>query len=164
MATVEAVLRRRANRKARQDSRTEKTRQREQREREIAVRVARRFWGDGPVYVIVLSYAYWQARRCGWDALSAEVRGKYLDADGKTSHLFHPSESPFWLWWSNLHPGQRGKMVKASQLPINKSLSQKTDLSYPPDTRTVRLSSNFQLGAWITFDRCRTSFAPIWDM
>lgn len=116
MASAEAVERRRANRASQTASRLRREKDREQREREVAVRVARRFWGEGPVYVIVLKYHYWQARRCGWDALSAEVRGRGLD--GK---LREPSESPFWDWWIHLHPAQRNHMVKISGVRVRRA-------------------------------------------
>ena len=118
MASVEAVLRRRLNRKARHASREEKARQRAEKEREIAVRLKRRFFGeDEVIYACVLDWRYWQARRCGWDALAAEVRGKYLGADGKC-HLYHPSESPFWYWWTRLHHENRNRLVCLSTFRV----------------------------------------------
>ena len=116
MATQEAVQRRRDNRAATTAFRERQQREREQREREIAVRVSRRFWGDGPVYAVVLNYTYWQARRCGWDALSREIRGR--DAQGQ---VYPPSESPFWRWWSAMHPKVRNQLVKMSGNRIHRA-------------------------------------------
>ena len=117
MATQEAVDRRRLNRASRREEKDRRRIERERREAEVAVRVARRFFGDQPFYLIVIRYAYWQARRCGWDACSAEVRGRYRGADGQ-SHLYHPSESAFWLWWTKLHWKQRNQFVEISQLRV----------------------------------------------
>lgn len=45
-------------------------------------------------------YAYWQARRCGWDVFRSWWRKSGRKNPDGTPHLYEPEGSPVWLWWS----------------------------------------------------------------
>lgn len=67
---------------------------------------------EGPP-MTALDYRYWQARRCGWDAMSAEMR---RNARGEPCH---PKDSLFWHWWAIvLHWKQRSSMVGMSSIRL----------------------------------------------
>ncbi len=89
--------------------------ERNRQEREIARRMVKRFHplmrdgSGGAPDPIVLLYAYWQARRCGWDALSATMR---RNANGEPCA---PGDSLTWRWWTGLHYTQR-RMVSAASV------------------------------------------------
>lgn len=104
MASIEAIERRRANRKAR----NEMKRLRREREAKIAKRMFQRFYQNGrPVNLILLDYRYWQARRCGWDVMATSIRGKV-----------EPNDCETWQWWTGLHYESRGHFVRISQFRL----------------------------------------------
>lgn len=101
-ASAEAVERRRMNRRARREAKHRKREDRMVKERVVAERMFRRFYHDRqPPHMIVLDYRYWQARRCGWDALSDELS---IDRKG---HPVDPHDGATWVWWTLLHWQQR---------------------------------------------------------
>ncbi len=63
---------------------------------------------DG-VPLIFLDYRYWQARRCGWNALDPTI---------SRDPLLRPCEamrSVTWHWWTHLHYKQRGMLARLSR-------------------------------------------------
>lgn len=88
--------------------------ERNRQEREIALRMVRRFFPvlrdgtGGPPDPIAMLYAYWQARRCGWDALQPTMM---RDRNGAATA---PPESWVWRWWMGLHCRQRRMMARIS--------------------------------------------------
>lgn len=121
LTNQEAVERRRETRALRQiwqKQREEKRRSREEREQVIAREMVQRFYRGRVIYRIILTYRYWQARKCGFDACDAELRGAYVGEDGRR-HLFDPEDSRFWYWWAyQLHPEQRIRLVEMSNLRL----------------------------------------------
>lgn len=77
-------------------------------EREIRrrARLVARWFGRSPVELplLVMDARYWDALRCGWDALGR-------DADGRPSG----EPAPWWGWWCRLHHTQRRQLVELSR-------------------------------------------------
>jgi hypothetical protein len=111
MASVEAVARRRANRRARKEQR-ERRREREVHQAGVAKRMVVRFFGTMPPHLMVLGYMYWQARRCGWDALSPYIS---VDAKGRRCD---PTDGVAWRFWTALHYKTREELVRLSSFRL----------------------------------------------
>lgn len=109
----QAVYNRQLNRKARKAfERARAERRADDRDKEVAVRMARRFfppvlYPEGPP-LLALDVRYWQARRCGWDVTDKEY------ATNARGEVCHPMDSLLWYWWTRLHYKQRGQLVSMS--------------------------------------------------
>lgn len=120
MATQQAVQNRKLNRAARRQAEREKAQRRDHHDREVAIRMTRRFfpsilYPEGPP-LLALDYRYWQARRCDWDVrsrkLAVDVRGNACD----------PMDSLFWWWWARMvHHKQRSNLVRLSMFRLERS-------------------------------------------
>lgn len=77
--------------------------ERELRRRE---RLVARWFGRAPseLPLLVMDARYWDALRCGWDALGR-------DADGRPGG----EPAPWWDWWCGLHHTQRRQLVELSR-------------------------------------------------
>lgn len=106
-----AAIHRRACRAAKREWHRHRNEQRCAREKEIAVRMTRRWYPEGTPPLIALDYRYWQAMRCGWNAMSPEFRR----VNGK---LADPYSSTFWHWWAGLHFKTRNQVVEISRVRV----------------------------------------------
>jgi len=107
-AKLLAAARRRENRKAKRRFERSRADDREEHERDVAVRMFRRFYSGEPVSLILLRYDYWQLRRCGWDLLKPEFS---RDAAHRPCN---PHDSYLLYFWGRLHPKTRDKLVRMS--------------------------------------------------
>jgi hypothetical protein len=113
MASSAAVENRRLNRKADRLSRREKELKRIEHERAVALRMTVRFFpGVNHPPLMLLSYRYWQARRCGWDAMSKQHA---VDAQKRP---VDPAEGQMWLWWCQMHWRERAHIVSLSKFRL----------------------------------------------
>jgi hypothetical protein len=109
----------RQNRAAARAAKQSKAQRRQEHEREIAVRMRRRFFPE-KLYpegapLISLDLRYWQARRCGWDV---REKGMAVNDSGEPCH---PMESVFWLWWTReVRHTDRVILVKLSKLRLER--------------------------------------------
>lgn len=109
MASLEAVQRRRDARKARTQNRHARRQEREKHQSAVAKRMVVRFFGTMPPHpTMTLSYVYWQARRCGWDALH-RVWARRIDGQP-----CEPEDGVAWLFWKTLHYRTRDELVRLS--------------------------------------------------
>jgi hypothetical protein len=81
-------------------------RARQQRDREVAARLVRKFFAADPPDLVVIDYRYWQLRRFGYDLLRDGIA---LDLAG---HPCPPMQSQAWDWWTELHYEQRDKLAR----------------------------------------------------
>lgn len=103
MANLQAVLRRRENRRAALRAETRKDAERERFERDVATRMKRLIFGAEAIPdLILIDYRYWQLRACGWDVVADKSLRR--GSDGKPCD---PSECQTWVWWTGLHWTQR---------------------------------------------------------
>lgn len=110
MASIEAVHRRRQSRAAQSEIDRRRREEREKRQAKVAQKMVTRFYGSMPPHLMMLGYMYWQARRCGWDALHPQWA---RDADGQPCD---PAEGVAWQFWKALHYRQREHLVILSGL------------------------------------------------
>lgn len=123
VATLEAVQRRRDSRESRTLTRREKEARREERERKIAHRMVGRIYGGQVIHLILLDYRFWLARRCGWNALSPDVRDTGKKGPDGRPVLSHPYSSSFWRWWRDLHYTQRKAFADMSPHTLRRGAS-----------------------------------------
>ena len=113
MASIEAVQRRRDNRKSKGEARRRRQEERERHQAAVASRMVVRFFGAMPPHpTLTLSYTYWQARRCGWDALS---RVWSRDLWGRPCE---PEDGVVWRFWRSLHHNTRADLVRLSNFRL----------------------------------------------
>lgn len=105
-AKFAAVANRRLNRASARQHERQRQEQRQQHEREVAVRMAARFFPGEPVSLILLDYRYWQLRRCGWDLMKPEYSRTAM------GRLCDPHDSHLLYFWGRLHPKTRDKIVR----------------------------------------------------
>lgn len=115
-----AKINRRLNRAAASAAARAKAQRRDQHQRdsEVAVRMTRRFfppvlYPEGPP-LLTIDYRYWQARRCGWDALADKPR---VSAKGIETQ---PMSDEEWHWWTRLHYETRGYLVRLSAFKLTR--------------------------------------------
>ena len=111
-ASAETVNNRQLNRTARRVWRERQREQREEYEREVAVRLVTRYVPLGDLRLIHLDYRYWTLRRAGWDVLKEKYR---RPADGCPGCFEEPERCPAWLWWTGLHWQERNRVSKVSR-------------------------------------------------
>jgi hypothetical protein len=110
----------RGNRAAARASAQSKASRRDQHQhdREVAVRMTRRFFPSdrfpGGPPLLTIDYRYWQARRCGWDALADKPR---VSAKGLETQPMSDAE---WRWWTRLHYETRGYLVRLSAFKLTR--------------------------------------------
>ncbi len=109
-----AVANRRACRAARQVSEHERRLRRDERDRDVADRMTRRFYRGQMPALICFDYRYWQARRCGWDALSEDFA---RDPIGRPCD---PHNSVMWHFWTSLHYKTRSHLVTLSTFRLSR--------------------------------------------
>lgn len=108
MASVEAVARRRHARAARSEQERTRREERERHQAKVAQKMVTRFYGSMPPHLMQLGYMYWQARRCGWDAISPTW------AKDENGRKCDPTEGVAWNYWKSLHYRQREELVRLS--------------------------------------------------
>lgn len=72
--------------------------------REEVARVRRARLAGAAIDPIQEQELYWKALSSGWDALSPDLRRPEL---GHPFTFLPAEQSPFWIWWSELHPKTR---------------------------------------------------------
>ena len=113
MASPAAVHNRQQNRAAQTAHKRRRELDRQQFEADVSARMTARFFpGLANPPLMVLSYRYWQARRCGWDPLSPlwaqDARGSKVD----------PQDGESWKWWCSIHPRQRQQFIASSRFRL----------------------------------------------
>lgn len=116
-ASAEAVANRRLNRRALTESRWRRYQEKQQRDREVAVRMTTRFFPKEQIRLHWLDLRYWQLRRTGYDIDSRAVRFAGYKRDG-SEILLEPMDTPHWKWWITKPDESRRHFVKVSKFRL----------------------------------------------